>query len=196
MSADSRGLPAGYRIRSDGIVTDPSGQPIFMLSPDGRLIGLDGKPLRTDQGALVHPGEASFDSRSGYKPTMYRQDGVSPTGVSGSTSPGEHLRSEMHGDLSSPTMRPPSDAATRILPRELTPGFGEYVETLPDGTRVRYVEVEVVEEKIIEVPVYEKREVSKEVKVTEVREVEKPEYYPEIEWVERRVSFEQVRFVM
>lgn len=78
---------------------------------------------------------------------------------------------------------------------ELVPGFGEYVEVLDDGTTVRYVEVEVVEEKIIEVPKIEVREIEKIEKVTEVREIEKIEEVEEIEWVEKRVEVDKDEYI-
>jgi hypothetical protein len=69
------------------------------------------------------------------------------------------------------------------------------VEILPDGSRVRYVEVEVHEEREIEVPKTEIREVVKEIKVPEyqTREVVQEEvtYEDKIRTVERIIEEER-----
>eukprot|EP01055_Gregarina_sp_Pseudo9_P000149 Gregarina_sp_Pseudo_9__148@NODE_10_length_6589_cov_58_586107_g8_i0_p1_GENE_NODE_10_length_6589_cov_58_586107_g8_i0NODE_10_length_6589_cov_58_586107_g8_i0_p1_ORF_typecomplete_len714_score147_69IMCp/PF12314_8/7_9IMCp/PF12314_8/7_2e09IMCp/PF12314_8/0_75_NODE_10_length_6589_cov_58_586107_g8_i01372278 len=75
-------------------------------------------------------------------------------------------------------------------------GPGETLEVLPDGTRVRYVETPVIEERIIEVPRKEVVEVEKRVPKQVVKEVEKIVEVPEIQYVERTVEVEKVEEVL
>eukprot|EP01054_Gregarina_sp_Poly1_P001549 Gregarina_sp_Poly_1__1548@NODE_1391_length_4229_cov_517_587218_g892_i1_p1_GENE_NODE_1391_length_4229_cov_517_587218_g892_i1NODE_1391_length_4229_cov_517_587218_g892_i1_p1_ORF_typecomplete_len653_score87_00IMCp/PF12314_8/1_2IMCp/PF12314_8/4_2e06IMCp/PF12314_8/0_33_NODE_1391_length_4229_cov_517_587218_g892_i120724030 len=75
-------------------------------------------------------------------------------------------------------------------------GPGETLEILPDGTRVRYVETPVYEERIIEVPRKEIVEVEKRVPKQIVKEVEKIVEVPDIQYVERSVEVEKIEEVI
>lgn len=75
-------------------------------------------------------------------------------------------------------------------------GPGETLEILPDGTRVRYVETPVIEERIIEVPRKEVVEIEKRVPKQIIKEVEKIVEVPEIQYVERPVEVEKVEEVV